>query len=154
MVIFNKIRRLSSNLHEVKASGLQLSFNIFWLIYFDSPQLGKQKKKKLYITLDYWSRDSLIFNFSGKGLGIVSPHFVYNFSRKKFFHVNLYYLTKSLYLITLTSWDIRQYVHCNCYFSGCDVVNSETNLTFLIKPIFYMTKNLNILRTKRDFKVK
>ena len=31
-------------LHEVKASGLQLSFNIFWLIYFDSPQLGKQKK--------------------------------------------------------------------------------------------------------------
>ena len=40
------------------------------------------------------------------------------------------------------------------YFLGCDVVNSETNLTFLIKPIFYMTKNLNILRTKRDFKVK
>ena len=84
--------------------------------YFDSPQFEKKKKKKLYITLDYWSRDMLIFIFLGKGLGIVSPHFVYNFSRKKLFHVNLYYLTKSLCLITLTSWDIRQYVHCNCLF--------------------------------------
>ena len=42
-------------------------------------------------------------------------------------------------------------------FSGCDVINFEINLVFLIKPFFYMTKksrqNSNILRTKRDFKV-
>ena len=43
-------------------------------------------------------------------------------------------------------------------FPGCDVVNFEINLIFLIKPFFYMAKiedkNLNILRTKRPFKVK
>ena len=34
---------------------------------------------------DYWSRDMLNFNFSEKGLGLVSPpHFVYGFSRKMF----------------------------------------------------------------------
>ena len=50
-------------------------------IYFDSPQLAY----KLYKTLDYWSRDVLNFNFSEKGLGLVSPpHFVYDFSRKMF----------------------------------------------------------------------
>ena len=36
-------------------------------------------KNKLYKTLDYWSRDMLNFNFSEKGLGLVSPsHFVYD----------------------------------------------------------------------------
>ena len=53
-------------------------------IYCDSPQLAIQKSK-LYKTLDYWSRDILNFNFSEKGLGLVSPpHFVYDFSRKMF----------------------------------------------------------------------
>ena len=42
-------------------------------------------ESKLYKTLDYWSRDMLNFNFSEKGLGLVSPpHFVYDFSRKMF----------------------------------------------------------------------
>ena len=42
-------------------------------------------KNKLYKTLDYWSRDMLNFNFSEKGLGLVSPpHLVYDFSRKMF----------------------------------------------------------------------
>ena len=32
-------------------------------------------KNKLYKTLDYWSRDMLNFNFSGKGLWLVpAPH--------------------------------------------------------------------------------
>ena len=38
------------------------------------------------------------------------------------------------------------------------VINVEINLIFLIKPFLYMTKksrqNLNVLRTKRVFKVK
>ena len=43
-------------------------------------------KNKVYKTLDYWFRDMLDFNFSEKGLGLVSPpHFVYDFSRKTFF---------------------------------------------------------------------
>ena len=42
-------------------------------------------KSKLYKTLDYSSRDMLNFNFSEKGLGLVSPpHFVYDFSGKMF----------------------------------------------------------------------
>ena len=42
-------------------------------------------KNKLHRTLDYWSRVMLNFNFSKKGLGLVSPpHCVYDFSRKMF----------------------------------------------------------------------
>ena len=56
--------------------------------YFYSRQLGKNK---LYKTLDYRSRDILIFDFLEKGLGIVSlSHFVYNFSRK--FFLMLYFI--------------------------------------------------------------
>ena len=55
--------------YEVKESGLLLSFNIF-----QQPS-----------TLNYWSRDMLNFNFSRKGLGIVSPTYsVYDFIRKFF----------------------------------------------------------------------
>ena len=40
---------------------------------------------------------------------------------------------------------------------GCDVINFEVNLVFLTKLFYYMTKckdkNLNILRTKRAFKM-
>ena len=42
-------------------------------------------KSKVYKTLDYWSRDMFNFNFSEKGLGLVSPpHFVYDFWGKMF----------------------------------------------------------------------
>ena len=42
---------------------------------------------------------------------------------------------------------------------GCDVMNFEVNLIFLIKLFFLYdqkakTKNFGILRTKRDFKVR
>ena len=44
------------------------------------------------------------------------------------------------------------------FFPGCDVINVKINLIFLIKPILYMAKsqdkNLDILITKRAFKVK
>ena len=51
-----------------------------------------------------------------------------------------YYLTKFHCLIAFTSWDIGQYVYCNC-LSVCDVINFEINLLFLIKLFFNMTKN-------------
>ena len=54
-------------------------------LYFDSPQISIQQKKKLYKTLDYRSRDKRNFYFLEKSLGIVSPpHFVYEFSTKMF----------------------------------------------------------------------
>ena len=43
-------------------------------------------------------------------------------------------------------------------FSGCDVINFEINLIFLIKPFFYMTKKsrqtFKYLAHKKAFKVK
>ena len=43
------------------------------------------KKKKLYKTLDYWSRHMLNFDFLEKGLRIdFPPYFVFDFSRKMF----------------------------------------------------------------------
>ena len=43
-------------------------------------------KNKLYKALGFWSRHMLNFDFLKKDLWIVSPpHFVYDFSRKKFF---------------------------------------------------------------------
>ena len=66
-------------LYEIKGSGLQLSFNIFWL----SSTWHRYNKNKLYRTLHYWSRDMLDFDFLEKDLGIASPScFLYDFSRK------------------------------------------------------------------------
>ena len=74
-------------------------------------------KSKLYKTLDYWSRDMLNFDFLKKGLEIISvPHFVHGFSNKNISHVIFYWLTKLHCLIAFTSWDIDQYVYCNCLF--------------------------------------
>ena len=50
-----------------------------------------------------------------------------------------------------------QYMYYNC-FPGCDVINFEINIIFLIKQSLYMTKsqdkNINILKTKQAFKMK
>ena len=54
------------------------------LIYSDRPYL-LYNKDKLHKTLGYWSRDMLNYNFSGKGLELVSPpHFMYDFWKKMF----------------------------------------------------------------------
>ena len=58
----------------MKERGLQVSLNSF------NSNLACNKK-----TFDYWSRDMLNFNFSEKGVGLVSPaHSVYDFSREMF----------------------------------------------------------------------
>ena len=57
-------------------------------VYFQYVSLALNlwyNKNGLYKTLNYWSRDTLNFNFSEKSLALVSPpHFVYDFSRKMF----------------------------------------------------------------------
>ena len=54
------------------------------LIYSDRPYL-LYNKGKLHKTLGYWSRDMLNYNFSEKGLELVSPpHFMYDFWKKMF----------------------------------------------------------------------
>ena len=86
-------------------------------ICFNSPQLG-------YKTLDYWPRDMLSFNFSGKGLRQVSPpHFVHYFSRKMF--------------LMLHSINWPNFIE---WLPGCEVIKFEMKLIFLSKPLCYMTK--------------
>ena len=101
----------------------------------------------------------LNFDFLEKSLGIVSlSHFVYDFSKKMF--LALCFINWSNFIACLSLlWDIGQYVYCNCLLTSCNVINSEINLIFLIKPFFDMTKNpkienKNILRTGDTFKVK
>ena len=52
---------------------------------------------KLNKTLNIWSRDILNFEFSGKGLGIVSPsHFANDFSRKIFLILHYIFFKSNL----------------------------------------------------------
>ena len=56
----------------------------------------------------------LNFDILKKGLGIVSPpHFVYDFFKK---NVSSYILLTNQ--ISLPSWDIGQYVYCNCLLTN------------------------------------
>ena len=113
-------------------------------------------KNKLYKTLDYWSRDILKLDSLQKGLGIASPtHFVH-VSRKTFllYSINWPYFIEWFPLLLEILDNMCIAIACQ---PGCDVINFEINLVFLTKLFYYMTKckdkNLNILRTKRAFKV-
>ena len=86
----------------------------------------------------------LNFNFLEKPLVIVSPsHLMNDFSRKMF--LMLCSLTgQNFYCLVLGN--IRQYGYrywaicvLQLCFPGCDVINFETSLIFLIKPFFYLT---------------
>ena len=79
----------------------------------------------------------------GKGLELVPlPHFVYDFSKKKnVSHVmltNHIFLSNSLYFLRSWAICILQLI----FFPGCDVINFEINLSFLIKPFSYITKKV------------
>ena len=112
----------------------------FVSIYFDSPQLEIQKKK-LYKTLDYWSRDMLNFNFPEKCLGLASPpHFVYNFWRKMFpklYSISWLNFIVWLSLLLETLSNMRITIVC---WPGCNIIKFETNFIFLIKSFCCKTK--------------
>ena len=101
---------------------------------------------KLHETLDYYFRDILNFDFL-KSVWVVSPpHSVHDFSKKYFSCYAL--LTDQFHCpIVFTIWNTGQYVHCSCLFSR------------FWRHKFWKTwpksqdKCLNILRTKRVFKV-
>ena len=85
----------------------------------------------------------LNFDFLRKALGIVSEaHFVYDFSGKMFFM--LYSVKCPNFIVCfplLPEIMDNMFVAIVC-FSGDDVINFETNLIFLLKPFFCITKNL------------
>ena len=104
-------------------------------------QLGKQTKKTKYVTLEYWFRDMLNFYFLKKDLGIVSTsHFVHDFPKKMFcklYSINCPGFTAWLVLLRKILVNICIAIVC---WPGCDVIDFEINLIFLIKSFFYMTK--------------
>ena len=90
----------------------------------------------------------LNFDFLDRGLGIVSPaHFVYDFSTKMF--VMLYSIKGPNFIASLALLlEIlgNMCIAIVCY-PGCDVMDFEINLIFLIEPFFQhdqkvMTKTL------------
>ena len=92
------------------------------------------------------------FDFLERGQAIVpTPHLLYEFSRKMF--LMLYSINWLNVAVPLPSFleIFDKYISITC-LPGCDVSIFEINLILLVKPFFYMTKNLNILRTKRGFK--
>ena len=121
------------NLFEVKASGLFQYISIALNLAYN--------KIKLHTTLNYWSRDMLNFEFLEKGLEIVFPsYFVYDFSRKMFLmwcSINWLNFTVWLLLFLEILGNICIAIVCK---PGYDVPRFETNVIFLFKPFFYMTK--------------
>ena len=83
----------------------------------------------------------LNFELLEKDLGIVSPsHFVYDFSEKMF--LMLYSINWPNFIVWLPS--LLEILGNMCIaivcFPGCDIINFEINVIFLIKPFIYMTK--------------
>ena len=101
----------------------------------------------------------LNFDLLEKDLGIVSPpHFVHDISKKMFlmlYSINWPNLIAWLFLLLEILINMCIAIVC---FPRFDVRNLEIELIFLIKSLFYMNKEsrqiLNILRTKRAFKMK
>ena len=85
----------------------------------------------------------LNFYILNKGLGINSAaHFVCDFSTKMF--LKLYSINWSNLIVWLPLFlEIlgNMYIAIVCQ-PGCDVINIENNLIFLINPFLYMTKKV------------
>ena len=106
-------------------------------ICFNSPLLA-YNKRKLYKTLDYWSRDMLYFDFSEKGLGLVSPsYFAYDISRKMFLMLQSIHRPNFIFWLPLL---------LEILGNMCSLLTRlwrhkiEIYLIFLIKPFCCMTK--------------
>ena len=79
----------------------------------------------------------LNFDFLDKGVGIVSPaHFVYDFLTKMFLILfSISWPNFNAWLSLLLEILGNMYISIVCY-SGCDVMDFEINLIFLIEPFF------------------
>ena len=85
----------------------------------------------------------LNFDFLDKGLGIVSPaYFVYDFSTKMFLMLYSINRPNSIVWLPLLLEILGNMCIAIVCKPGCDVINFKINLIFLIKPFFYMTKNV------------
>ena len=112
------------------------------LIYFGRPPF-EHIKNKLYNILDCWFRDMLNFDFLEKDLGLVSQSlFLYDFSRKIYFMLYSINWLNFIVWSSLFLWILSNMcIVINC-FPVFEVISFETNLSFLIKPFCYVTKEV------------
>ena len=114
--------------------------------------------KTNYKTLEYWSRDTLNFDFSEKGLGLVSPpHFVYDLSRKMFLKLYPINWPNFIVWLPLLLQILGNMFITIVFYPGCDVIKFEINLILSSRFATWPNtedNNLNILRLKRAFDVK
>ena len=120
---------------------------------------SKSRSTKTYKTNVLITCFDLIWSFFQKtkrGIESLSISLSALFLKKNLSHIIFYWLTEFHCLIVFTSWDTGFTVIICC--PVCDVINFETNLSLLIKPFFYISKNqdknFKIWRTKRAFNVK
>ena len=107
---------------------------------------------KLRAIETYWK----LFLKTKRGLGLISlPHFLHNFWRKIF--LLLYFInwpSFTVWLPLLREILVNMCIAIVCW-PGCDVMRFAVNFIFLVKLFFlYDQKVLNILRTKKAFKMK
>ena len=77
----------------------------------------------------------------GSGTSFSSAFCIWFFKKKNVSHVmltNQIFLSNSLYFLRSWAICILQLI----FFPGCDVINFEINLNFLIKPFSYITKKV------------
>ena len=94
-----------------------------------------------FLTVDPQICSILIFLIKGLGL-TCSPHCVYDFLRKIFpglYSINWQNFVVWLRLLHEILGNICIRIDC---LPVCDNINYENNLSFLIKPCFYMTKKI------------
>ena len=102
-----------------------------------SPELGIQWKETVFKTSYYWFKDMLNFTFLEKSFEIVSaPYFLYDFSRKM--SLMLYSINWPNFIVWLILLLEILFNVLNTIVSlpGCNVLNFEIDLIFLIKPFF------------------
>ena len=85
-------------------------------------------------------RYAQLWFFRKKSGNSFSTTFYVCFLKKSVSYILLIDQYKFHCLNDFTSWDIWQYVYCNCFFPGCDVINFEINFIFLIKLFLCITK--------------
>ena len=94
----------------------------------------------------------LNFDFLENDLGIgFPPHVVYDFSTETFLMLHSIKWTNAIAGLPLLLQILRNMCLAIIWFPGWDVLTFEMYFIFLIKS---RGKNLNILRTKKAFKVK
>ena len=101
----------------------------------------------------------LNFNFSGKGLGLISPsYFVYDFWRKMFLKLHSINWPNFVVWLPLLLQILGNMCIATVCCPGCDVIKFEINLVVLIKPLCYMAKKsrqkLKYLENEKSVKYK